>query len=60
MKKAKSPVKGIKQRNTPKSQFGMGDYYGTGVKNPEGKARDVMGMKSIGKSTMKKKPKALA
>ncbi len=60
MKKANSPVKGIKQRNTSKSQVGMGDYYGTGVKNPVGKSRDVMGMKSMGKSTLKKKPKSLA
>lgn len=60
MKKINSPVKGIKQRNTSKSQSGMGDHYGSGIKNPEGKARDVMGMKSMGKSTMKKKPKALA
>ncbi len=60
MKKANSPVKGIKQRNTSKSQVGMGDYYGTGVKNPVGKSRDVMGMKDLGKSVLKKKPKSLA
>ncbi len=57
MKKAKSKSN---LAHTPKSSYGMGDYYGTGIKQPIGKVRDVMGYKP-GKSTkMGKPPKSLA
>jgi len=57
MKKLKSKVKSA---HTPKTKTGMGDYYGTGVKNPIGKVRDVMGMKPLGSKKLSKPPKSLA
>lgn len=47
--------------HTPKTQMGMGDHYGTGVRNPVGKMReDSMGANSISKSKLKKAPRSLA
>ena len=40
MKKAKTPVKGIKQFHTDSKKSGMGDFYGTGLKNKTGSMRD--------------------
>lgn len=52
MKKAK-----LKTAHTANTQKGMGDFYGSGVKNPMGKPRQIMGIKPIRKS---KPPKSLA
>jgi len=54
MKKSKAP----KTAHTSNSQKGMGDYYGTGIRNPVGKLRDVSGEKSPSK--LRKPPKSLA
>jgi hypothetical protein len=56
MKKAKSPVKGIKQFHTDSKKTGMGDFYGTGVKNKTGSVRDS----SISKPKKSLPPKTLA
>ncbi len=58
MKKAKGRRTG--EVNTAKSQTGMGDYYGVGIKNPLGRSRDVMGMSDIKPKKLKKPPKTLA
>ena len=36
------PIKGLKTAHTANSQRGMGDSYGSGVKNPMGKMRESM------------------
>jgi hypothetical protein len=35
-------TKRLKTAHTPRSQLGMGDYYGQGVKNPIGRLRENM------------------
>ncbi|HMH10170.1 MAG TPA: hypothetical protein VK553_05635 [Candidatus Nitrosopolaris rasttigaisensis] len=57
MKKLKSQKK---EWHAPKSQIGMGDYYGSGVKNPMGRVRDGMGMNDVPKKKMKTPPKSWA
>ena len=57
MKKLKSKVK---QGHTSNSQIGHGDYYGTGIKNPVGKIRDMTGVKEIKPPKLKMPPRALA
>jgi len=52
-------TKRFEQAHTPRSPKGVGDYYGTGVKNPIGKVRDAMGEIKLGKK-LKKPPKSLA
>ena len=39
---------------------GMGDYYGTGIKNNVGRSRDVMGLNPISPKKLKTPPKSLA
>ncbi len=46
--------------NVARSQKGVGDFYGVGIRNPIGKSRDVMGMKNITPKKLKKPPKSLA
>lgn len=49
------------QSHTAKTKYGMGDYYGTGTKNPMGKVRGgTVGMKSVSKKKLGKPPKSLA
>lgn len=49
------------QTHTPKSPKGLGDYYGTGVRQKIGKMReDSMGMLEITPNKLKKPPKSLA
>lgn len=50
----------VKNAHTAKTQTGMGDYYGTGIKQKVGRARDIMGMTPIKPIKMKKPPKSLA
>lgn len=59
MKQAKkSKVPAI---HTPKGTKGMGDFYGTGHRNPLGKVRDsYMVTAPVPKSKLKNPPKALA
>lgn len=50
-----------KEWHAPNSKIGMGDYYGTAIKNPQGRIRDdSMGYKSMNLSDLKKPPKSLA
>ncbi len=47
--------------HTQNTQFGMGDNYGTGVRQKLGKVRkDTMGMSALSKKKMKTPPKGLA
>ena len=47
-----------KTDHTPNTKKGMGDFYGSGVKNPVMKPKSTMGVKPIKK--MGKPPKSLA
>lgn len=46
--------------NTARSQTGMGDYYGTGIKSALGKSREILGLSSNKSKKLKKPPKSLA
>jgi hypothetical protein len=48
------------QAHTNKSPKGMGDYYGTGMKQPLGKMREGLGMVGLSKKKLGKPPKSLA
>jgi hypothetical protein len=55
------PLKPLKNAHTPNTKFGMGDNYGTAVKNPLGKMRgDSMGMKAVTPKALKQPPRKLA
>jgi len=56
----KKLISKTKQAHTSKSQIGMGDYYGTGIKNPMGRMRDGLGMKQLSTKKMKTPPKTWA
>lgn len=49
-----------KTAHTSNSKIGMGDSYGSGVKNPVGKIRDVMGITNVIPKRLGKPPKSLA
>lgn len=54
-------VSKVKNVKTPKSQIGMGDFYGQGVKNKTGKMRSsTMDYSSPTPKQLKKPPKSLA
>lgn len=55
-----SKIRPIKTAHTSNSQKGMGDYYGTGFKNPTGTSRDVLGQAPLSKKKVGKAPKSLA
>lgn len=58
-KASKKPYKGA--AHTPRSQKGLGDYYGTGVVAKIGRMRDdSMGMQALSTPQMKKPPRSLA
>lgn len=53
--------KGLKNAHTPNTHLGMGDNYGTAVKNKLGKMRsDSMGMIAVTPKKLKKPPRSLA
>lgn len=54
------PKKALKNSHTSNSKIGMGDFYGTGIKQKMGRARDVMGMSPPTAAKLKKPPKKLA
>ncbi len=61
MQKGLKPPKPLKNAHTPNTQFGMGDYYGSGVRAKIGKMReDSIGMFVTPPSKLKKPPKSLA
>lgn len=54
----KKPYSGA--AHTPKSQKGLGDFYGTGIVAKLGKMRDdSMGMQALTPKQMKKPPRSL-
>ena len=59
----KYPKKPGKNRfaHTANTQFGMGDNYGTGVRQKLGKVRkDTMGMKAVSPKKLKTPPRSVA
>lgn len=46
--------------HTSKSKIGMGDYYGTAIRNPVGTPREVFGQNFKSSARTKKPPKKLA
>ncbi len=56
MKKTKS----YKQAHTANTKYGMGDYYGTGIKAKVGRIREGMGMAPLSKKQIGTPPKSLA
>ncbi len=59
MKGLKPPTP-LKNAHTSNAKIGMGDYYGTGVKNKVGRMIDGTGMRPVTPSKIKKPPKSLA
>jgi len=62
-KSVKTPGNKVKnhEAHTAPRKFGMGDYYGTGYKNPTGKMRDdSVGYRPVSRKQMGKPPKSLA
>lgn len=53
-------TKPLAQAHTPRSPKGMGDFYGTALRQKLGKVRDGMGMKTLTPKSLKKPPKTLA
>jgi hypothetical protein len=57
----KNSKKSYQFSHTPRSQKGLGDFYGTGITAKIGKMRDdSMGMQAVTPPKMKKPPKSLA
>lgn len=56
----KSKKTNRKIAHTPKSPIGMGDFYGTGIKQKMGRNRDVTGLNEVSPKKMKVPPKSLA
>ena len=57
--KSQKLTSNVKQRNTPQSKIGMGDYLGTGVKQKMGRSISIM-TESPAKKKMGKPPRSLA
>jgi len=53
-------MKPRKNAHTSSMKKGMGDYYGSGVRNPIGKSIDVFPEKAPRSKGVKKPPKSLA
>jgi len=50
-----------RQAHTAPTKYGMGDYYGTGVRQKLGRVRDsTVGMVKLSPKKLKKAPKTLA
>ncbi len=58
--KKPNPLKRTGEAHTSKNKIGMGDHYGSGIKNPVGKIRDVMGITDVTPKKLRKPPKSLA
>lgn len=48
------------QWHTSRSPKGMGDYYGTGVRQKIGRVREGLGMETLNPKQLKTPPKSLA
>lgn len=53
-------MKKHKEAHTANTKYGMGDYYGTGVKNPVGKVISSAGVNPAKPKRLTKPPKSLA
>jgi len=54
-------MKPLKNAHTPNTKIGMGDNYGSAIKNKIGKMReDSMGMTAVTPAKLKKPPRSLA
>ena len=53
-------VKALKTAHTSNSKMGMGDYYGSAIRNPIGRVRDGWGMNETPKKKLRIPPKSLA
>lgn len=53
-------VKPLQSNHTSPAKKGMGDYYGSGIRNPIGKPRDVFSEKAPKAQNIGKAPKSLA
>lgn len=51
--------KGLKEAHTPNTKKGMGDFYGTGVRNPQGRSLDIS-VQAVPKVKKAKAPRSLA
>jgi len=59
--KSKNKVKTPMNAHTPKTKFGMGNYYGTGVKQKIGRVReDFMGMLDMPPKKLSIPPRGVA
>ena len=58
--KKPNPRKRTNEWHASKSKIGMGDHYGSGIRNPIGKIRDVTGITAVNPKSLKKAPKSLA
>jgi len=56
------PIKSTKHKenHSANAKFGMGDNYGTGIKQKIGRMRDGLGMMPVAPKKLKKAPKSLA
>ncbi len=55
------PIKAPKTAHTANTKFGMGDNYGSGIKQKVGRVReDTMGMMNVTPKKLSKPPKSLA
>ena len=54
------PIKSLKNSHTSNSKLGMGDNYGTGIKQKVGKMREGMGQVSLSKKKVGIPPKSVA
>ncbi len=54
-------MKKFKESHSSGMKFGMGDYYGSGIKNKMGKVReDTIGFNAVTPKKLKVPPKSLA
>lgn len=56
---SKGKVKNAEWHTAP-TKYGMGDYYGTGIKNKVGRIREEVGNSQVTPNKLKKPPKSLA
>jgi hypothetical protein len=56
----KGSPKALKSAHTSNSKIGMGDYYGSGVKQKMGKVKEGLGTSSMSPKKLGKPPKSLA
>ena len=59
MKTAKTGKK-VQEAHVSNTKYGMGDYYGTGIKQKMGTIRDGLGIVQTPPAKLRKPPKSLA